>query len=251
MLSFGSRALAQMVATVAVFGFVVSRVDADVIVTQWNFNGASSTTVPGGASSPTPSLGLGTASLVGGVVGNATFPSGTANGGSSDPVVTTPENYGWGTSTYPAQGTGNLTAGVQFAVSTLGFDNIVVDWDTRSSNTASRFQQFQYSIDGTNFINFGTLFENTGGDTWFNNRVVDLSGIAGVNNNPNFAFRMLSAFDPVSGTGYLSSNPASTYAPTGTLRFDMVTVTSVPEPTSLSMLGVAAIGLVVRRRRKA
>jgi len=42
---------------------------AQTTLTQWNFNGSSGTTVPGGTESPTPSVGAGTAALIGGVTG--------------------------------------------------------------------------------------------------------------------------------------------------------------------------------------
>lgn len=218
-------------------------------LTQWDFNGSSTATVPGGTASPTPSIGAGTASLFGGV--SATFASGTANGGSTDPVDTTPSNYAWNTTGYAPQGTENGGRGVQFNVSTEGWDKIVVSWDQRHSNTSSRFVQFLYTTDGLNFTNAGLdnggLFEGTAGDTWFNGRTVDLTSIAGVANNANFAFRVVAAFGPAGG--YVASNSSSNYAGTGTWRFDMVTVSGnlVPAPGALALLGLA--GLVARRRR--
>jgi hypothetical protein len=134
----------------------------------------------------------------------------------------------------------------------VGWTGVTINWDASGSNTSARHQQFQYSTDGISFTDFGDLFVNTAGDTWFNGRSVDLTSIAAVNENPNFAFRLVSAFDPT-GTGYIASNPASSYATTGTLRFDMVSVnaTAVPEPTSMALVGVAgALGLVARRRMK-
>lgn len=226
---------------------VVATAGADV-VTQWNFNGSSSSTVPGGASSPTASTGSGTASLVGGVTGS--FASGISNGGSSDPVTTSPSNYGWGTTGYAAQGTDNNLRGVQFNVSTVGFDSVVVSYDLRHSNTSSRFELFQYSIDGgSNWVNFVT-FEGNAGDTWFNGRTVDLSSVAGVADNANFAFRVVATFGPAGG-GYVASNGTSSYAGSGTWRFDMVTVAGnvVPAPGALALLAAAGTLGLARRRR--
>ncbi|MCS7034705.1 MAG: PEP-CTERM sorting domain-containing protein, partial [Phycisphaerae bacterium] len=120
------------------------------VITQWDFNGSSATTVPGGATSPTPSIGSGTASLIGGTT--ASFASGIANGGSSDPVTTSPPNFGWNTTTYPAQGTNEGTAGVRFNVSTVGVSGpgLFAYFDLRHSNTSSRFVRLDYSTDGVN-----------------------------------------------------------------------------------------------------
>jgi MYXO-CTERM domain-containing protein len=228
---------------------------ANAQITQWNFNGDSATTVPGGELSPTPSLGLGFASLVGGVAAASSFGSGTANGGSSDPVNTTPSNYGWQTTTYAAQGAESGLRGVQFHVSTLGFENIAVDWDQRHSNTSSRYLQFQYSIDGVSFTSAGLagdgIFVGAASDTWFNNRTVDLSSIAGVADNADFAFRIVAIFDPSLGNAYTASNPGSSYASTGTYRFDMVTVdgTAIPTPGAAALLGLAGLTATRRRRR--
>lgn len=222
-----------------------------VVVTQWNFNGDSATTVPGGSSSPTPSVGAGTASLLG-VTGS--FSSGISNGGSTDPVNTSPPNFGWQTTGYAAPGAGSGTTGVGFAVSTVGYQDILVSWDQRHSNTSSRFLQFQYSLDGVSFSSTGLLndgiFSGPTGDTWFNNRTVDLSSIAGAADNADFAFRIVAIFDPAGGD-YVASNTSSNYAATGTWRFDMVTLNGnqVPAPGALALLAAAAVTGSRRRRR--
>ncbi len=219
------------------------------ILAQWNFN---SNPPDGSTSTGTtlPNIGSGTASLVGGVT--ASFASGDASGGSTDPA--TGDDSGWQTTTYAAQGTENKQRGVQFAVSTLGWKDITVSWDQRHSNTAARHVQFQYSTDGTTFTDFGTLFEGNAGDTWFNGRSVDLSGVTGVDNNDKFAFRIVAAFAP-NTTTYLASNPNSTYSNSGTWRFDMVTVQAaapIPEPETyvLMLAGLGLVGWMARRRKQ-
>jgi hypothetical protein len=189
-----------------------------VQITQWNFNGDSATTVPGGTASPTPSSGTGVASLVG---TTASFASGIASGGSSDPVTTSPPNYAWNTTTYPAQGTGDKTRGAQFLVSTVGFNSIMFSYDLRHSNTSSRYEQVQYTLDGSTWTD-AVQFDGPMGDTWFNGRMVDLSGVAGASNNALFGLRVVATFGP-SGA-YEPSNATSTYGPAGTWRFDMVTI---------------------------
>jgi len=223
---------------------------ADVL-TQWNFNSvpADSSTSTG---SSAPSVGSGVASVIGGVTSG--FSSGASNGGSSDPVTT--DDTGWQTTTYKAQGTGDKAAGVQFNVSTVGFQDVIVSYDLRHSNTSSRYEQFQYSLDGLTFIDFAT-FDGNAGDTWFNTRTVDLSSISGADNNANFAFRVVATYAPGTSS-YAASNPASSYAgggSGGTWRFDMVTVnvSAVPEPETYGMLlsGLALLAGVARRRNKA
>ncbi len=228
----------------------------------WDFNGTSTTTVPGGTSSPLPSLGSGTASLLGGITGS--FASGTANGGSSDPVNTTPNNYGWGTTTYQAQGAGSGIAGVMFMVSTVGYEDIVIKFDTRHSNTSSRFIRLDYTVDnGVNWnlgtFNNGRIYKGDAGDTWFNVRTGDISADLTADNNPNFGIRMVSIFGPSSGdyddsqtySAYAASNGSSTYAATGTHRYDMVKICGnvVPEPASLAAIGIGLTAFISRRRR--
>lgn len=218
------------------------------ILTQWNFNFGNDANT--GTGTLSPAIGTGTASLVGGAT--ATFASGDASGGSTDPNVG--DDSAWNLTTWAAQGTGSGTRGAQFAVSTLGFTNVVVTWDQRHSNTVSKYFQFQYSTDGSTFSSTGLtnsgIFEATAGDTWFNNRSVDLTGVAGVANNANFAFRVVAIFAPSTST-YVASNPTGTYGTTGTSRFDMVTVSAapVPEPASIAAIGLGIASLVARRRK--
>lgn len=196
-------------------------------IAQWLFNGTSATTVPGGISAPTPTVGTGTAALLGGVIGS--FSTGLSETGSSDTTVGSPPNYGWGLGTFPAVSAANKTAGVQFNVSTAGSQGIQLRYDLRASNTGSRFVQVQYTLNGADWIDFGVAQAvAVTGAAWYNNNVVDFSAISGVNNNPNFGVRLLAAFDPA-GSNYVAANsPTSTYASGGTWRFDNVRVTGNP-----------------------
>jgi len=225
-----------------------------LLITEWNFNGTSAATVPGSPASPTASFGAGTASLIGGTT--AVFQLANNGGGSSDPLVGTSQNFGWQTENYAAQGTASGTTGVRFAVSTAGMTDIVVEWDTRHSNTSSRFVQFQYSIDGLNFTSAGLvgqgIFEANatpeGGDVFYNDRRIDLSGILGVADNANFAFQVMAVFAPGQSL-YLPSTAESDYLRTGKLRYDMVQVfgSVIPGPGALAVL--AAFSVATPRRR--
>jgi hypothetical protein len=200
---------------------------SQINVTRWNFNGTAADAVAGGAASPTPFEGNGTASLLNGVT--ATFASGTASGGSSDPVTTTPDNFGWNTSTYAPLGTENKLRGIQFNVSTVNFEGIKFIFDQRLSNTANNTYVVQYTTNGTNWIDAETFTftpaETGTGDTWYNLRTVDLTAVTALNNNPNAGFRIVSAFDPTTND-YRAARSTSTYGPGGTVRFDMVTLTA-------------------------
>src|SRR6185436_888456 len=112
------------------------RASADTLI-QWNFNSDP----PDGSSSTgtlVPSTGAGTASVVGGAT-SAYFGGATTDGAA--------DNTALSTSSYPAQGTGNKTRGVQFNVSTLGFESIVISWQQRNTATSTKYTRVQYSID--------------------------------------------------------------------------------------------------------
>jgi hypothetical protein len=218
-------------------------------ITQWNFNTPGTPDNNTGTGTTATSVGFGTIATIGGVT-NPSFNSGV---GSSDPAAS--DNSGFQTTTYAAQGTNNKTAGIQVNVSTVGFSNVSFTYDLRHSNTSSQYEQVQYSLNGTTFFDIGSLFNGNLGDTWFNGRTINLSSIAGADNNANFALRVVAAFAP-STTTYTASSPTGTYGTTGTWRFDQVTVsgTAVPEPSAAA--GLFSLGLVggaarlVRSRRK-
>jgi hypothetical protein len=219
-------------------------------ITTWTFENVT-----------TPSTGSGTASLVGGT--SATFAAGDGGG------------QGWNTTDYASQSTGSGTRGVQFSVSTVGFEDITLSYRHRSSDTASRWAMVQYSLDGT----IWTDFQNNGGtlsphDNFYTFNF-DFSSISGADNNANFGVRIVSIFSPQAfdqnsnladfgaNAAYMRANadakfPAGTGAGTGdyggggTWRFDNVTIggTAVPEPGGGAMLLALAgtVVLWVRRR---
>jgi hypothetical protein len=202
---------------------------AQATIAQWNFNGPLDN-VPGGASSPLVSVGAGSAQLVGGTT--ATFASGNTTAGTLETETTSPPNYGWNTTGYPAAGTASKTAGVQFNVSTVGQAGIIFKFEQRHSNTSSNTYVAQYTTDRTagspiwvdaQTFTFTPAATGTG-DTWYNARTADMSSITALDNNPNVAFRVVSAFDPIVGD-YVASRSTSTYGG-GTSRFDMATITS-------------------------
>lgn len=189
------------------------------ILAQWNFNITTNTT------SPLPSVGSGTSALVGGAT--ATF----AGGSTTD---TNASNNAWNTTSYPAQGAGNKTRGAQFNVSTVGYQNISLRWDQKLSNAASKYTRLQYSTNGIDFVDFNLItISNT--TTAFESKTNDLSGLAGVGNNANFAFRIVSEFESTAintaNANYITST-GSSYATGGTIRFDMMTISGTPIPSA-------------------
>lgn len=186
---------------------------------RWDFNATNALST----ASPAPSSGAGTALTVVGT--NGSFASGSFSDAAGVPGSA---NSGWNTQFYPTQGTSNKMAGVQFNVNTVGYQNILLTWEQRHSNTASKYERLQYSTDGINFVDGDLIVMNA-----TNNSFVffssDLSGIPGVNNNPNFAFRIVSEFESTAiGTtnanyvGTTGSYNAGTGG--GTIRFDLVNV---------------------------
>ena len=107
--------------------------------------------------------------------------------------------------------------------------------------------RFEYTLDGTNFTsdgvpNGGLLEASAGPDVWVNDRSVDLSKVAGIAGNANFAFRIMSVFAPGMEM-YVPTGATASYSPLGTVRFDIVTVSSthLPAPGTASLLGAAAL----------
>jgi hypothetical protein len=136
-------------------------------------------------------------------------------------------------------GTGNANNGrnLTFNVSTVGFSNIMVSFATQGTSTGFNTNQFQYSLDGINFIDFGPPYAPA---TAFGAvpLVFSLAAIVGLNNNPNAAFRIV-------------FNGATTS--TGSNRIDNIAVegtnTAVPEPASAILL-LSGLGSLYKLKRR-
>ena len=202
------------------------------IIAQWNFNGADATSIPGGASGPLVSFGAGTAALIGGSTG--AFAAGNTSVGTTE-TEPTATNFGWQTAGYAPAGTDNKIRGVQYNVSSVGQAGIVLKFEQRLSNSASNTYAVFYTADRTaaspvwveaQTFTFTPAATGTG-DTWYNGRTVDVSAITALDNNPNVAFKIVSAFDPVLGD-YVAARSTNVYSSGtgGTVRYDMVTITS-------------------------
>jgi hypothetical protein len=110
--------------------FFSGKLNAQAIIGAWNYN-----TISGAPASLIADIGIGTSQVVGSlVVANA------ATG--MDPII----NNGCGAQNGTAPGAWSFTAnpgssnessGVQYNVSTVGFQNILFTWDQRWSGTAT------------------------------------------------------------------------------------------------------------------
>ena len=135
-------------------------------------------------------------------------------------------------------GTANNGRNITFSVSTLGFANIIISFATQGTSTGFNSNQFQYSLDGLSWINFGSPFTPP---TAFGSTpvVFDLSAIPGLNDNPNAAFRII-------------FNGSTTS--TGNNRLDNFVVdgtsTTIPEPTTALLLLTGLTGILGLKRKR-
>jgi PEP-CTERM motif-containing protein len=140
-------------------------------------------------------------------------------------------------------GTGNANNGrsLTISVGTLGFTNIVVSFATQGTSTGFNSNQFQYSLDGVTFVDFGSPYAPP---ATFGLLSFDLSSIVGVNDNPNATFRIV--FN--GATSASGNNRIDNIVFEGTPIHDE---TPVPEPASILLLGfgLTVTGGFVRRRR--
>lgn len=199
---------------------VCTAVEAGVIV-KWDFNGQNTS----------PSIGSGSISLVG-TTGN--YETDPTKVDPNDPGGASLEIAGWPTQTAPSG-----SNGIKWSVSTVGHTGIKVKWDVRHSikngETAPNSEMFQYSIDGgTTWVDGPTW--TCYGDQWYLNRQVDLTGIIGVDNNPNFACRLMGVWQP--GQGKYMPCQGSVYGNTRKWRLDLITVHDDPPPAMTNTIAL-------------
>lgn len=208
---------------------------AQVEIKKWDFN----TPIIGDSDRNTgtmePASGVGTpAEAIGGVG----FRFGTVAGGSSEAssdssMLRLGTNLGG--DGFPAATNANKTAGLQLMVNTAGYQNIKVSWEQENSDSASKYWRVQYTTNGVDWIDDAVVIANplgpvgneTGTPTWqiLNN---DFTGKPGVDNNPNFGFRLVSEFESTatgSGTNAYVANSGGTYGTSGTMWLDLFTFT--------------------------
>ena len=227
-------------------------VQAQTTLTAWTFDNLAIAN----NSTPSPSTGFGTASALG--MGNSFDSTNSISnpdvqslpGSSTDPLG--PNSWRIrGSGAAPNGGNGWATnapigsQGARFSASTVGFYKIHVSFDVNATPDAEANLMVQYTTEGAIWHNatitsVGTLgvitnntatngtvmgsyviLTNNGATGWNNQIVVDLSGVSGVDNNPNFAVRMVNAS---TGSNCVDVTGALYNSTSGNWSFDNVTV---------------------------
>ncbi len=200
-------------------------------IALWNYN-----TIVGSPTTYNADLGVGTSSIV----GTLTIAS-AATG--MDPII----NNGCGAQNGLNPGAWAFTAvpgltnesnGVQYNVSTVGYQNIKFTWDQRWSGTSVNTVRVKYTTDGLAWTDFvmtdqnttycngvldGGRFQNNGVGDQYRRISVDFVSILAANNNPNFAVRILAAHYQATGE-FRQTILSGSIATGGTWRFDNVKV---------------------------
>ncbi|MEI6198155.1 MAG: hypothetical protein WCS42_27880, partial [Verrucomicrobiota bacterium] len=184
-------------------------------VAFWDFNGYLNFT------NPAVAQGFGTATFTNITTfsNGVSFASGNDFGGN---------NNAWGTTTYPTNGNtaNNKTAGVRFNTSTLGAKNITVSFDTKASTVASKYERLQYTTNGVDFIDYPTSSSFIGLN--YQTRNYSLVGFQGVQNNTNFAIRVVAEFESTAKYGASTNSQyvgnTAAYGTSGTLSYDLVRI---------------------------
>ena len=220
------------------------------VITEWTFE--ENPLLPND-NNPAPTFGSGTASVVGSMT-NLSRSTGSTTG-----CVQTSGTGSWAFAT--ANPGTNESSGAQFMISTVGYQGIKFFYDQRMSNTATRTERIQYTLDGTTWINFdvntsnstitcngsydngrfdrgNTLGQNMS-DSW-SRKSVDFTSISGANNNPNFGVRVVAAHFETSGQ-FRQANNSTVVATAGTWRFDNVRFTAAPANVSITTANNFAI----------
>jgi hypothetical protein len=111
----------------------------------------------------------------------------------------------------------------QFQVNTTNYQNLAIAFDQTGSNTGPSTFKVQYSIDGTNFTDFGSPYILTN-DGWsstiyrsVSNRSFDLSSLTSLNNKPSVYFRIVNtSTNAISGSlGTGGTNRIDNFVVTG------------------------------------
>lgn len=135
----------------------------------------------------------------------------------------------------------------QFQVNLTGYSNATITFDQARSSTGPGDFSIQISTNGTTFSTIGSYTV-----------LVNANPAAGPGAWTSSLYNPAYTFGPISLTAALDNQPTAyvrlranvTAAPAGTNRIDNVGISAVPEPTTLSLLGSAIVGMTLVRRRR-
>jgi len=148
-----------------------------------------------------------------------------------------------GNSGFPGTSSSNKSAGVALRCEgTAGYKDIRISWRAQAASQASKYARLQYTTNGSTFVDFPTSVTLSGSFGTLSN---NLAGIAVVNGQANFGFRIVTEFQSTAtGAGQSRYVPVSggTYTPGADMDFDMVTVYGQPvgAPATLYPLSYVA-----------
>jgi len=196
---------------------------AQTILAKWTFE----TSQPGVVTLPAvPGAGNWLTNIV------AENGSGTASGwhsGFGNPTYSSPTGNGSSHSFSCNGWTNNPGDFAQFAVSTVGFQNVLVTFDQYGSSTGPGKFYLAYSTDGVNFTQYGSIYTVLGSPTWSASTSTtatsysfDLSSITALNNASVVYIRLVDANNTSVG--------GATVGTGGTDRVDNFAVTASTIP---------------------
>lgn len=135
-------------------------------------------------------------------------------------------------------------------VSTAGYTDIALEWQQRLSASASKYLRVQYSPDGIEFTDLPGAVVSSQATLEFEAKSFSLTGVEGVNDNPQFALRIVSEFESTAtGVGkdeYVTTYGTNTYTRGGTVRFDLLQISGARiaggnTPPQVSSLGAQVL----------